>query len=113
MQFLCNFYAIPVQYPGHPTTILLPFRYPFGTVPPAVMMEFVWGSAAIKLQNMPIIWGIFLQKFRNPASTSCKADHNNRPLQGRIFENESCALDKVGWEATGWMITYQFPVRPD
>jgi hypothetical protein len=35
------------------------------------------------------------------------------PFTRQDMRDESCALDNVGWEATGWKITFQFPIGSD
>jgi hypothetical protein len=65
------------------------------------------------LRKMQTVALAFCEKLAGGIRTSCKADLLNRPLQGRIFGNESCAMDKVGWEAIGWNLTFPFPIGPD
>jgi hypothetical protein len=81
----------------------------------------------LSLQKMQIINGSFCKKEddleAHPARPAKKIvpfikrserlDLFGQPLQGRISGNGSRALDKVGWEATGWKITFQFPIGPD
>jgi hypothetical protein len=95
-----------------PATIPVPFQYHKPTIPLVVLIKFAMKDQ-FQTANNAIYLSRILQIICNPTSTSCKADLYNRPVQGRIYEHSSCALDKVGWEVTGWMITFQFPIGPD
>jgi hypothetical protein len=53
------------------------------------------------------------RKFRDQNEDILQRVRITNPFTRQDMRDESCALEKVSWEAIGWKITFQFPIGTD